>query len=389
MTPALSGDTGFLIGLRADGNVEGIILPLELLKAHILAHADAGMDLNAQGEDGLDLLIQLLPGQAVAGDAVAHHAAQALPLFVDRDLVAHESQVVSGGKASGAAADDSHLLPRGVGAVRLGHVPGLIHGVALQGPDIQGIVYHVAAAAGLAGMLTDVGAGDGKGIVLADEAHRVGAALLLHQGDVAGDVHPCGTQGHAGHGVSQVAEAAVVEDVLLIILPEALEAHQDHVGGIDADGAVRRVGDGLRRLLDVGEDAEIRLPFQHLLQHIGQLRESDAAGHAFSAGLGPAEIQKVQRQIHRAKTRRTCGNPLLHVPVELLHGGIRLTGSLYLQSAQCHPSFLVLEAAPPPRRTPKLKTRCGYCSAFSPDFQVFLYIFHKASPVNLLTICLC
>ena len=42
----------------------------------------------------VDLGVQLLPGEAVAGDAVAQHAAQLLPLLVDRDLVPHEGQVV-------------------------------------------------------------------------------------------------------------------------------------------------------------------------------------------------------------------------------------------------------------------------------------------------------
>ena len=336
----LPGDAGLLVGLGADGEVEGVILPLELLKAHVLAHADAGVDLDAQGQDGLDVLVQLLPGQAVAGDAVAHHAAQALPLLVDRDLVAHEGQVVGGGEAAGAAADDGHLLPRGAGAVRLGDLPGPVHGVALQGADVQGVVHHVAAAAGLAGVLADVGAGGGEGIVLADEAHGIRAAALLHQGDVAGDVHPCGAKGHAGHGMAQVAETAVVEDVLLIVLPEALEAHQDHVGGVDADGAVRRVDDDLRRDLDVVEDVGVRLTLQHLLQHVGQLGEADAAGNALAAGLGPAEVQEVQRQVHRAETGRARGDPLLHIPVELLHGGVRLAGGLYLESTHVIRPFL-------------------------------------------------
>ena len=49
------------------------------------------------GEDGCDLLVQQLPGQTVAGNAVAQHTAQLLPLLVDRDLVAHQGQIVGGG----------------------------------------------------------------------------------------------------------------------------------------------------------------------------------------------------------------------------------------------------------------------------------------------------
>ena len=61
------------------------------------------------------------------------------------------------------------------------------------------IVDHIPAAAGLAGMLADVGAGGGQGVVLADQAHGVGVAPDAHQGHVARDIHARRTQGHAGH----------------------------------------------------------------------------------------------------------------------------------------------------------------------------------------------
>ena len=43
------------------------------------------------------------------------------------------------------------------------------------------------------------------------------------------------------------------------------------------------------------------------------------AGDALPAGLGVAEVQKVQRQVHRTEARRRRGDAALHVVVELVH----------------------------------------------------------------------
>ena len=309
------------------------MLRLQLVKGHIRAHVDAGADLDPQGEDGGDLTVQQLPGEAVVGDAVAQHAPQLTPLFIHRHLMSHQRQVIGGGEAAGAAAHHRHPLAGGGGAGRLGHLPRLVHGIALQRPDIHRVIHHPAAAAGLTGVLTDVGAGHREGVVLADEPHRVGVPACVDQGDIAGDVHSGGAQGHAGHGVFQAAQAPVAEDMLLIVVPEGLKAHQHQLGGVDADGAVGGVHDGLGRLLDPAEDADVRLAVQHLLQHVGELSQSDAAGHALSAGLGVAQIQKIQSHVDGAQARRAGCDPLLHAPVELIHHRLGLAGGLDVQSA--------------------------------------------------------
>ena len=328
------------VGMGPDGEIEAVVLLLQFVKGNIGAHVHPGMYLNAQGQDGGNLPVQLLPGEAVAGDAVAHHAAQGLLLLIDRNLVAHEGQIVGRRQSAGAAADNRHGFPGGLGGLGLGHVPGLVHGVALQPPDVQRVVHHVPPAAGLAGVLADIGAGRGEGIVLADEAHRVLAAALADEGDVARDIHPGGAQRHAGHGVLKAPQAAVVEDMLLVIVPEALEAHEDQAGGVGADGAVRRVHNDLGGFLNPPEDAQIRLPVQHLPDHVGQLGQSDAAGHALAAGLGPAEVQEIQGHVHGAEARRAGRDAPLHVPVELLHHRLGLAGGLHFQSAHDFTSLL-------------------------------------------------
>ena len=247
--------------------------------------------------------------------------------------MSHQRQVIGGGEAAGAAAHHRHPLAGGGGAGRLGHLPRLVHGIALQRPDIHRVIHHPAAAAGLAGVFTDVGAGHREGVVLADQAHRIGVPAGVDQGDIAGDVHSGGAQGHAGHGVFQAAQAPVAEDMLLIVVPEGLKAHQHQLGGVDADGAVGGVHDGLGRLLDPAEDADVRLAVQHLLQHPGELPQADPAGDALSAGLGMAEIQEVQCHVDGAQTRRTGSDPALHIPVELVHYRLGLAGSFDVQSA--------------------------------------------------------
>ena len=182
-------------------------------------------------------------------------------------------------------------------------------------------------------MLADVGAGGGQGIVLADQAHSVGVAALPHQRDVAGDIHAGGAQGHAGHGVLQAAQAAVMENVLLIVIPEALEPHQHQLRGVDADGAVGGVHDGLSRLLDAVDDLDVRLTVQHFLHHFRQLAEADTAGDAFAAGLGMAQVQEVQRHVNGAQARRAGCDAPLHVAVKLVYHRLGLVRGLDVKTA--------------------------------------------------------
>ena len=182
-------------------------------------------------------------------------------------------------------------------------------------------------------MLADIGAGRGEGIVLADQAHRVGAAPLVHQCNISGNIHAGGAQGHAGHWVFQASQAAMMENVLLIVVPKALETHQDQLRRIYADGTVRRVHNDLGRIFDPPQDPHRRIPVQYFPDHVGKLRQSDAAGHALAAGLCLTEVEKIQRHIHRTQARRAGGNPPLHIPVKLFHHGLGLAGHFDFQSA--------------------------------------------------------
>ena len=134
---------------------------------------------HAGGEDGLDIPVQIGVWQAVAGDAVAQHTAQTAAALEHIHLVPHQRQIIGGGQAGGAGAHHRHPFSGGGQAGRSGDHPGMVHGAALQTPDIHGVIHRVAAAAGLAGVLADEGAGRGEGVVLADLTHGVGKAAGL------------------------------------------------------------------------------------------------------------------------------------------------------------------------------------------------------------------
>ena len=281
------------------------------------------MDLDAGGQDVRDVLVQDVLGQAVVGDAVAQHAAQLGPLLVHSHLVPHEGQVIGRGQAAGAAADDGHGLSGSFGAGGRLHRLGVVNRKALQTADVDGVVHHPAAALGLAGVLAHIGAGGGERIVLPDQLDRVVVPALPDQRHIAGHIHMGGTGGDARHGVAQAADAAAVEDVLLIVLPEATDALEHHVGPLVADGAVGGIGDDLGGALDQVDGLQGGGAVQHLLDQVSQLVQAHAAGHALAAGLGVAQAQIVQGNVHRTQARGAGTDPPLHVPVESAQDGLR------------------------------------------------------------------
>ena len=204
--------------------------------------------------------------------------------------MAHQPQVVGRREAAGAAAHDGHALAGVRRAGRVGHKAGVVDGELLEAADVDGVVDHAAAAAGLAGMLADVGAGRGEGVVLADELDRVGVPPLGDQGHVAGDVHAGGTQRHAGHRVFQAAQAAALGDVGDVVIPEAPEPQQHLLGRVHADGAVGGVVDDPGRGLDGVDGLQCAGSIQHLAQQRAELAQAHPAGDALAAGLGVAEV---------------------------------------------------------------------------------------------------
>ena len=74
-------------------------------------------------DDARDLGVEHVARQAVFRDAEAHHAAGERAGFADRHVVAEAAQMIGGGEARGAGADDEHALA--VSARRACRTPSL------------------------------------------------------------------------------------------------------------------------------------------------------------------------------------------------------------------------------------------------------------------------
>jgi hypothetical protein len=105
-------------------------------------------------EDALDLCVHHIAGQAVLGDAEAHHATGHRPRLLDGDGVAEPRQVIGGGQATRPGADDEHLPAARRGVQRDG--PALanreVTEKSLDGVDADGRIQPATVA----GVLTRV-----------------------------------------------------------------------------------------------------------------------------------------------------------------------------------------------------------------------------------------
>ena len=319
--------------MGADGDVYAVELLLDLGEADVPADLDVRVSLDPGGEDDADVLVQELLGQAVAGDAVAQHAAEFLPPLVHGDGMPHEGKEVGRREAGGAAADDGDLAARGRQAGRRLHMAGPLHRDALESADVHGGVHDVAAAVALTGMLADEAADAGEGIVLPDEAHGVGVASLADEGYVARDVHMRRAEGYA-RDRREARHAAPGMEMGFEIVPEALQGIQHGAGRLPSDGAVRGIHDGVGRLLKNHQVLGRALALEDLLHQGGKLRQSDAAGGALAAALREAQAQEGVRQLHGTVALRRDLDAALKVLVEIIHDRLGFLRGIDTQSTQ-------------------------------------------------------
>ena len=305
--------------MGADGDVDGVEFPVQLRQGDVLADGDPQLHFHAGGQDGVDVLLQFLPGQPVAGNAVAEHAAQLFPGLKYRDLVAHQGQVEGSGQAAGAAAHHGNGFACGFCTFRGRHDARMVHGIAFQTPDVHRAFDHVPAAAGLAGVLAHQAAGAGEGVVLADQPHGVGVPAGSDQSDVAGNVHACGALGHTGNRLIQIAQAPAGLHMGLVVIPEAPDAFEHHASRFIADGAVSAVGDDLSGALNFRQGVHGGGPVQHIVHQQLQLPQAYPAGYALAAGLGVAQLQEGSSQIHGTQPGRAGHDPVFQIPVKRLH----------------------------------------------------------------------
>ena len=190
------GQAHALVG--ADGHEHRVVL---LEQLHRVLHPAVGLHHHALVLDDLGLFRHNVPGQAVAGDAVGHHAAHGGQGLLQEYGVALLAQVVGRGEAGGAAAHHAHLLPgvRQLLALALPVLPGVVlRGVPLDVADGHGLIDLAPLALPLAGVGAHIAQGLGEGDGLPDHGGSRVVIALFHKADVPGNVGVGGAGGPAG-----------------------------------------------------------------------------------------------------------------------------------------------------------------------------------------------
>ena len=95
--------------VRAEGDEDRLeALVQEAVEGDVAAEGGVAAQRDVLVEEGVDLPLQGLPRQAVAGDGGEEHAARPRVLLEDRHPVPLEGEVVGRGEAGGAGADHRH-----------------------------------------------------------------------------------------------------------------------------------------------------------------------------------------------------------------------------------------------------------------------------------------
>ena len=276
--------------MGTDAQENCIKIPFNFMNWNIPSNRDTGMYLYTSAENDINIIVQHRFRQTIAWNTITKHAAQLRALFIYNGMMTHQLQIEGTGQTARTAADDSHTLAGGGLVGSRCHMQGMGDGEMLDAADVDGIIHHVSAAACLAGMLADKGAGRRERVVLTNELDRILIPTGTDKGNITRNIHMCRTQRNAGYRLGQSAGAAVVAHMLLIIIPEALHAPQYHVGGFVADGTVCGIRNGLGGLFNAVNGVERGTVAQDVIHQPCKLAQTDTAGRAFAAGLRMAKL---------------------------------------------------------------------------------------------------
>ena len=120
--------------------------------------------------------------------------------------------------------------------------------------------------------------------------------------------------------------------MLFVVVAEALHAVKHQARRIAANGAVGAVDDHARHALDDRDGLHRGFALEHLLHQRGKLPQADTAGNALAAGLRVAKVQKALGKVHRAQSRRACGDTPLHIAVQPVDDGLGMGGRHNIES---------------------------------------------------------
>ena len=326
--------------MGTDGQVDGIELVAKAGKplavdGVVEFHVDAG------AQDPVDLGLQALARQTVAGNAIAQHAAQVVALLKNGYLVAHHGQVVGAGKASRAAADHGDALTGVVGHAGFAIVEvAVLNGKTLEGEDVHGVVDHAATAVHLAGMLAHQATNERQRVVLADDLNGIGIAAGLDQRNVAGNVDVSRAARDARNAGIAVKAAGVLADVVLKIVAKTADSRKGHGAGLVTDGAVARKIDGAGSALDQIERGLVGAALEHIGEQIAQRAQAHTAGRALAAALGGAQVDERRRKLNGARGERTHRQTASERIVQVVHDGLSVAAFHYVQSSHKIPSHM-------------------------------------------------
>ena len=180
---------------------------------------------------------------------------------------------------------------------------GPVGGEALELADVHGLVHAAAAAAALAGVSTDTAADAGEGIV---SQHDAGSAHVVAGGDeahVAGDVDAGGAGVLAGAGDQLVADAcgaALLDDVLFVLITEVLQSGQNGVGSGLAQAAHGGVLDDAAQVLQGLDVALLALACHDAVEDLQHALGAHTTCGTFAAGFLLDEVQVEAGGVHHA-----------------------------------------------------------------------------------------
>ena len=332
----VSGDV-LEIGTGTGYGIELVAQASELLAVHgvVEFHIDAG------AQDPVDLGLQALARQTVAGNAIAQHAAQVVALLKDGRLMTHHGQVVGTGKTGRAAADHGDALTGVVHYMRLMVVEVTVfNGKALEGEDVHGVVDHATATVHLAGMLAHQAADERQRVILADDLDGIGIAAGLNKRNVTGNVDVRRTARDTRNAGLTIKAAGVLANVMLKIVAEAANGRECHGAGLVTDGAIARKIDGAGGALDQIERGLVGAALEHIGEQIAQRAQAHAAGRALAAALGGAQVDERCRKLNGTRGERTHRQTTSERIVQVVHDGLSVAAFHYVQSSHKIPSHM-------------------------------------------------
>ena len=307
--------------LQADGEVHGLVAAAVLLHEAVDREVHAGglaaLQVDAEREHAVDVLLQGGLGQAVLGDAEAQHAARLGLALEHGDGVAEQGQVAGGGEAAGTGADHGDLLlERDRGLVGQRHVVvGVVAHEALEAGDGDGRLDLPARAVGLALVRADTPADGGEGVGLTGDRVRLREALVGDESHVAlragvhgartlaGAVPLLGDRVHVGDGLRvELVDGLALVEVLVVL-----------VG--DVDRALGRALTAARALVRVDEARVV----EDLGREVARLAlEADelGVGHHVDVEVTPRLDQLRGERAHGAVVGGEGLVELGHVPAE-------------------------------------------------------------------------